>query len=258
MGNLIRNILNQLAMGGAEVVTTEALSSTLGLPPGTGLAIATAKGLAKGVAQTAVLKAYDDICSRQISKLEVSQINYAFDKAEKVFWEFVEKYGENAGYAFDASSSEYENAMQVAEGFLLQSMKKLDVLGCFYGKSLYYGDNQWETIHHTLKMTERLTYRQIVLIRLICEKFPDIDPTYCITEKDACVETMDLINFGIWATPGAYLSQDNSSPIQLETLVPTEYSFELYKKLMLERIPKEDIDKVIKTLCIGKSDRVNE
>jgi hypothetical protein len=263
MGNLIRNILNQLAIGGAEVVTTEALSSSLGLPPGTGLAITTAKGIVKGVAQTAVLKAYDDICSRQISKLEVSKVNYAFDKAEKVFWEFVEKDGENAGYAFDAGSGEFENAMQVAEGFLLQSMrefehKKLDVLGCFYGKSLYDGDNQWESIHHTLKMTDRLTYRQIVLIRLICEKFSGIDPSYCITAKDACVETMDLINFGIWATPGAYLSQDNSSPIVLETLAPTEYSFELYKKLMLERIPKDDIEQVKKTLCITKSDVANE
>lgn len=263
MGNLIRNILNQLTMGGAEVVTTEALSSSLGLPPGTGLAITAAKGIAKGVAQTAVLKVYDDICSRKISKIEISKVNYAFDKAEKVFWEFVEKEGENAGYAFDATSSEYENAMQVAEGFLLQSMresehKKLDVLGCFYGKSLYDGDNQWETIHHTLKMTDRLTYRQIVLIRLICDRFPDIDPTYCITANDACVETMDLINYGIWTTPGAYLGQDNSSPIRLETIVPTEYSFELYKKLMLERIPTEDVDKVIKTLCIAKSDRTNE
>lgn len=263
MENLIRNILNQLAMGGAEVITSETLSSALGLPPGTGLAIATAKGVAKGVAQTAVLNVYDDICSRQISKLEVSKVNYAFDIAEKVFWEFVDKEGENAGYTFDSASSEFENAMQVAEGFLLQSMKeferkKLDVLGRFYGKSLYYGDNQWEAIHHTLKMTDRLTYRQIVLIRLICEKFPDIDPTCSITAKDACIETMDLVNFGIWTTPGAYLSQNNSNPIRLETIAPTEYSFELSKKLMLERIPKEDVDKVIETLCIARSDRTDE
>lgn len=263
MGNLIRNILNQLAMGGAEVVTTEALSSTLGLPPGTGIAVAAAKGLVKGVAQTAVLQVYDDFCSRQISKLELSKVDYAFDVAEKVFWEFVDKEGENAGYTFDSASSEFENAMQVAEGFLLQSMKeferkKLDVLGRFYGKSLYYGDNQWEAIHHTLKMTDRLTYRQIVLIRLICEKFQDIDPTCSITAKDACIETMDLVSFGIWATPGAYLSQNNSNPIRLETLTPTEYSFELYKKLMLERIPKEDVNKVIESLCIARLDSTDE
>lgn len=257
MNDLLRNTLSQLALGAVEKTDMKAVGSLLGLPPELGVVLTIAKPLFKGAAQTAVLNMYDDILHRQISLIETSKVKYTFQKAEKVFWEFVEKEGvENAGYSFDAYSPEYEGARQAAEGFLMQSMeefehKKPDVLGSYYGRNMYYGNTQWERIYQTLKMIERLTYRQIVLIRLISKHFKSEDPEHCITAPDACVEVMELLNYGIWKAPGAFLGQDNSQPIKLKSLEPTPYADQLNVELMLDMIEDADIKHITATLGIG-------
>ena len=264
MSDLKRNILAQLALGAIEQLAPDAIGSLMGLPPGMVTLIMASKPILKGAAQTAVLKMYDDISQRQLSLIETAKVDYSFKKAENVFWEFVEKEGgENAGYSFDAAGPEYEGARQAAEGFLMQSMKefehkKLDVLGSYYGRNLYYGNTQWESIYQTQKMIDRLTYRQILLIRLISEHFNGEDPEHCITAPDACVEVMELLNYGIWKAPGAFLSQDNSQPIKLKTLVPTPYADKLNVELMLDEIEESDIKHILATLRIGPSESVNE
>lgn len=262
--SLFRNILNSLVQSTSDALVAEKMGISAGLPPGTMATVVAAKSLIKGTAQTLALSVYDDMFNRKISQIEASKVNYTFDEVEKVFWEFVEKEGaDQAGYKFNGDSPEYQNALAVAEGVLFQSMrehehKKLNVLGAFYGKSLYEGKEQWEYLHHTLKMTDRLTYRQIVIIRLICDKFPGKEPEESITEPDACVETMDLLNFGIWSAPGAFLNPNNSNPIQLKILQPTEYAMTLCKDMMLERLPLQDISHVLETLQIKKSTINNE
>lgn len=265
MSELLRNILAQLSDEAVETIPSEAIGTLMGLPPGTTSGVVkVSKALLKGTSQTVVLKTYDDIFQRKISKLEAAKAEYSFKKAENVFWDFVDKEGdENAGYTFDKYSPDYESARQAAEGFLMQSMreferKKLDVLGSFYGRNLYYGNDQWETIYQTQKMIERLSFRQIVLIRLISERFTGINPELCITAPDACVEVMELINCGIWKAPGAFLSQDNSRPIPLKTLEPTPYAEKLNVELMLDDLAKEDVEHIIKTLKVGESANTNE
>lgn len=145
----------------------------------------------------------------------------------------------------------------------MQSMKefehkKLDVLGSYYGRNMYYGNAQWEKIYQTQKMIERLTYRQIVLIRLISEHFNGEDPEHCITAPDASVEVMELLNYGIWKAPGAFLSQDNSQPIKLKSLVSTPYADQLNVELMLDKIEDAHIEHIMTTLRIEPSERVNQ
>lgn len=259
MGNLIRNILSQLALNTGEVVTTEVITSSLGLPPGSSLGLLVIRSIVRGAAQTAVLGAYDDVVKRQISNLELLKVDSTFEIAEKTFWEFVEQEGEdNAGYGFDTNSLEYQSALETAEGILMQSMrefehKKLEVLGRFYGRHLYKGSTQWEKIHLTMKMIDRLTYRQLILIRLICAGFPGRDKEMCITSPDVCVETMDLVTYGIWCAPGAFLDQNNSLPIQLNLLVATDYAKELYDELMLGSIDINEVNAVEATFNIRKS-----
>ena len=265
MSELLKNILTQLSDEAVDTIAPEAVGALMGLPPATASSVVkVSKALLKGTSQTVVLKTYDDIFQRKISKLEAAKAEYSFQKAENVFWDFVDKEGdENAGYTFDKYSPDYESARQAAEGFLMQSMrefehKKLDVLGSFYGRNLYYGNDQWEYIFQTQKMIDKMSFRQIVLIRLISERFPEINPALCITAPDACVEVMELLNYGIWKAPGAFLSQDNSRPIPLKTLEPTPYAAKLNVELMLDDLAEEDVEHIIKTLKIGESANTNE
>ena len=93
MGNLIRNILSQLALNTSDAILAGPLLTSLGLPPGTKLAASAVKAVIKGTAQTVALKAYDDIMERQLSDIEKTKVDRTFDVAEQTFWEYVEKEG---------------------------------------------------------------------------------------------------------------------------------------------------------------------
>lgn len=261
----VKNVLTQVSNDAVEAIVPETIGALMGLPQGTiSGVLRVSKSLLKGTAQTIVLNVYGDMFQRNISELEKSKVEQTFKKAQNVFWEFVEKDGaNNAGYLFDISSPEYEGARQSAEGFLMQSMreferKKLDVIGCYFGRNMYYGKTQWEQIFQTQKMIERLTYRQVVLIRLISEHFPGINQEYSITSSDACVEVKELFNYGIWKTTAAYFGEDKSQPILIKELVPTKYADNLKNDLMLDKISAKDVEHIIETLKIGKAPSVGE
>lgn len=93
--SLFRNILNSVVQGASDALVAEKMGVSAGLPPGTMATVVAAKSLIKGTAQTLALSVYDDIFDRKISQIEASKVNQTFDEAEKVFWQFVEKEGEN-------------------------------------------------------------------------------------------------------------------------------------------------------------------
>jgi len=90
-----------------------------------------------------------------------------------------------------------------------------------------------------------LTFRQIVLIRLIDEGFKGLDSSLFVTEPTMCVEINRLKDYGIWQTEGAAFGINESWHIQLNTIIPTFYSEKVCKALMLEKLSEEDIKRTI-------------
>ena len=100
-------------------------------------------------------------------------------------------------------------------------------------------------------MAGTLTYRQVVLIRLICEGFKGISPEMFVTNPSACVEINRMRDYGLWMTDMAMFKNDASATIQLRLLKPTEYTQMVYDALMLEKLSDEDIKRTIDSLALS-------
>ena len=165
---------------------------------------------------------------------------------------------------FDANSSQIDNAFEVAEHVTLEGIrqserKKVDILGQYLGRTFYKQDANWQDMHQMITMAGSLTLRQLIVIRLIADKFEGLDTSMFIGNPSACVEINNLLNYGIWQTKGASFGTNNSLAIQLSSIIPTSYSKQVKDVLMLDRLPKEDIERTIESFHLtseGSIERV--
>ena len=156
-------------------------------------------------------------------------------------------------YSFEVAEHATTEAIRQSEN------AKVDILGRYYGRQLYKGNQSWQDMHQIISMTSSLTLRQIVIIHLISTKFKDYDQMLFISNPSACVEVNRLKEYGIWKTVGAAFGIDESQPIRLTELIPTAYSHMISRELMLECINETDIKRVIDSLNLttdGKKPKI--
>ena len=99
-----------------------------------------------------------------------------------------------------------------------------------------------------IAMAGTLTFRQIVLIRLIKEVFKNVDENLFISNPYACVEVNRLRDYGIWQTEGASFGINESRPIQLKSIRPTIYAEKVCDALMLDRLSDDDVQRTLESL----------
>lgn len=236
-------------------ITEEALDSIIlsyNLPAG--IALKTIKAIVKSSTQSIISNCYDDITHRQLSSREAQKHNSVFEIAIRTFIDCA--HNDNVESMFIISDdAQYEYAYEVAEHLSMEAIrqseqKKIDILGRFYGKQFYEGRMNWQDMHQVIAMTGELSYRQIILIKLICERFSGMDQESYISNPSACVEINRLLDYGIWRREGAAFSTDNSNHILLKRVNPTEYAKLIYDVLMLNHIESEDIERTIESLHI--------
>ena len=127
-------------------------------------------------------------------------------------------------------------------------LNKIKILGRFYGKSMYEGRTNWNDLHQITSMTGDLSFRQLVLIYLINEDFPSINRDMYISNPHACVEIKQLLKYGIWELSGMLFSENNTAPIQIETINKTSFAQVVSDRLMLTSLNFENIKDVIDSL----------
>ena len=99
-----------------------------------------------------------------------------------------------------------------------------------------------------ITMAGTLTFRQIMLIRLIKEGFKNVDGNLFISNPYACVEVNRLRDYGIWQTEGASFGINESRPIQLKSIRPTIYAEKVCEALMLNRLSDDDVQRTLESL----------
>lgn len=62
------------------------------------------------------------------------------------------------------------------------------------------------------------------------------------------MEINRLKDYGIWQTEGAAFGINESWAIQLKSIIPTRYSDQVSKALMLDRLSEDDVKRTIETL----------
>lgn len=249
---LIRNALTQMTGAVTDSAMTDIVSA-YNLP--LGLTLKIAQAVIKGTMQGVMQNCYDDVTSRQLSNREVEKHIMVFDVAERTFIEQAVKDGvDQMVIVMDDSQLKY--AFEVAEHVSLEAIrqseeKKIEILGRYYGRRFYQGPGDWQDMHQIIMMAGSLTYRQIVLIRLINEGFCDVSQEKFITNPSACVEINRMKDFGLWMTDMAMFKNDSSAGIQIKMLKPTRYTGMVCDALMLEKLSEEDIKRTLESLAIS-------
>ena len=249
----MRNVLAQLT-GNLSDSAFVALASSYNLP--VGLTLGVAQALAKGALQGVMLDCYDDVQERKLSSREVQKHNIVFDVAERTYFDLAaQNYDNSASQAIVVDDSYLHNISEVAEHASLEAIrqseeKKIEVLGRYYGGEFYkHGWNiDFLEMHQIISMVGTLTFRQIVLIRLISEGFKGYDWNLFVGNPTACVEVNRLKDYGIWITEGTSFGIDESGAIQIKSIIPSKYSDKVCEALMLDKLSDEDVKRIIDSL----------
>lgn len=255
--NLMRNVLTQLTSALSDSAFA-AIVAVNNLPAG--LTLSLAQSVAKGTIQSVMQNCYDDVQSMNLSKREVAKHNLVFDVAVRTYLELTANdSGNGAQYDIVLEDAYYQELLESAEHISLEAIrqseeKKIKVLGRYYGGEFYkHGPNiDIQNMHQMITMVGMLTFRQIVLIRLITEGFKGLDMNLFIHNPFVCVEINRLRDYGIWLTEGASFGIDESGEIQLKSIIPSRYSEIVYEALMLERLSDDDVQRTIDSLDLKK------
>lgn len=251
--NVMRSVVSQLA-GGISDAGFAALVSTYNLPAG--LTLGMAQALVKGSVQGVMLSCYDEVQKQRLSDREVQKHNMVFDVAERTYFELAaENYSAGDSQTLVLDDSYITQVEEIAEHASLEAIrqsetKKIEVIGRYYGGEFYkHGWNiDFQDMHQMITMVGMLTFRQIVLIRLIAEGFKDVNTDLFISNPSACVEVNRLRDYGIWKTEGAAFGINESGRIQLKSIHATDYSAIVCESLMLGKLSEDDMRRTIESL----------
>lgn len=249
----MRNVLTQLT-GNLSDAGFTALVTAYNLPAG--LTLGVAKAIVRSTMQGVMQNCYDEVQSRALSKREVTKHNLVFDIAERTYFELAANdMGNGPSQDIVLEDAYYQQVYETAEHVSIEAirqseMRKIEVLGRYYGGEFYkHGANiEFQDMHQMITMIGELTYRQIVMIRLISDDLENLDGNLFVGNPHACVEINRLKDYGIWQTEGAAFGINESWAIQLKSIIPTIYSEQVSNALMLDRLSDEDVKRTIESL----------
>lgn len=241
-------------VGGLINIGFSELAVIAGFPQAS-LAVPVVKGLVIGLIESC----YNEYAQKTLSVRESKKLNQVCSIAMRTFRELAEK-DDVIAWEMRMNPELIDFSFEVAEHATTEAIRqsenaKVDILGRYYGRQLYMGNQSWQDMHQIISMTSSLTLRQIVMIHLISTSFKDYDQMLFISNPSACVEVNRLKEYGIWKTVGAAFGIDESQPIRLTELIPTAYSHMISRELMLECINETDIKRVIDSLNLTTDGR---
>lgn len=262
-------VVSKMAKGGISKAVGASVGTLVGefvlsLDPtlAGGTALILGKAIAEGCSASIAQSMYDDIRKRteSVSAHQTEKIELVFEIARKKFVELLAKSMDTehlVSIDFQLDKSVEEQAFGAAEHVFVASMnqynmKKLEVLGKLYGKAFFEDKRNFDDLHLAIDIADRWSYRQILLLYLICNDCCGLAKELYITDSRICIELRRLQNDGVWFIDGVPLSIDNSMPIQVAQLRPTDFAKELYQELVLDDIPVDDVKEIMKDFRLAK------
>lgn len=245
MANKFIELSSELAGASAA----EHLAVVLGAEPTVALAT-TVAFVAKSIVQGSLEKLHGDFLSRAVTKSQSSKIEMVFAAVQRKYYQLINEQGwqlnhPEAGYFVEGLVEGIERAVLIAMNEVEQ--KKINVHGNVLA-NYFVMNTDWSDYHYQAKLIEKFTWRQLVLIHLISNKFSDFSKNSCIHNHTACVEVNELLTYGIWSQKGAPYDVNNSDPICIELLQPTEFAHSLASKMSIPDYGMQVIKDVIATL----------
>lgn len=193
----------------------------------------------------------------QLSTIQDAKFNIVITRAKATFdrLAITENLIDIHPESYDYIQNSLEFSLHILQNAINKSQfKKLEVLGDFWGKSIADGNIDWDNLHTEGNIFNSLMYRQLILLRLLDDGFPENQQELCINNPSICVELNQLLQLGFWKTSGVYFGTNNSGPIQISELKKTNFCSNFVERLMLNNLDIVDVEKVKNSLFIEESD----
>lgn len=162
---------------------------------------------------------------------------------------------------WDTSSSarlkSYADALYDSQSFLIftaltETDRRKDLIfGNYWGYIICNHDESFDDQYFTVSLIKKLSYRQIVLIKLIAEGLPESIRTKTITKPEISVDLNMLHQYGFWDIMGKEINANYENFRSLDGINKTKLADITYKRLSLSTIiSKNEVHKIISTMLL--------
>lgn len=240
--------------GGSEIAKTNVLEliTAVGLSPDFTIAANILIDVFSGKVGQTVNSVFRDVKGRQLSVSQSNRVDDMFRFAHK---RFIERVSKDNSYLV-ASEINVEHILEYAEGMILKAInenqrRKIEIMGNFLGETMYSGESDMHLLQQISNTLSKLSWRQVVMVKLISERFPGCNLDLIPTNHSAAIEINELQQYGFWQSEGARFGINNSVTYRLKDIVPTEYCRSFVLLTGMDIISKEDKCEVVKSLSLG-------
>ncbi len=162
---------------------------------------------------------------------------------------------------WDTSSSSklesYADALYDSQSFLIftaltETDRRKDLIfGNYWGYIICNHNESFDDQYFTVSLIKKLSYRQIVLIKLIAEGLPESIKTKTITKPEISVDFNLLYQYGFWDIMGKDINANYENFRSLDGINKTKLSDITYKRLSLSTvINKNEVNNMISTMLL--------
>lgn len=246
--DFIRKTTDELARMGVDAFCTSIGFS--GYP----IAASLLRAVFSTIIENGVVTVFNDVGNRQLSTWQQNKVIDMFVIAQNRYLMRVSK---DKNYVTDSTDYTAEQIYEYVEGLILKAMNenqrhKIKVMGNFLGETMYSGNfsqvHKFQQISNTLA---KLSWRQVVLIKLISEGFYGYDTTLVPQSHSAAIEINELQQYGFWQSEGAMFSLDYSRTFPLKDIKATDYCQEFVKETGMDIITIENKSTVMNSLQLA-------
>lgn len=217
--------------------------SLVGISPLGQLALTSSIKLAKSYLEYSIKPLYDDFSHRQLSQFQMSRLQSITVRAIKTFYKRCEVDNWNLEHT---ESEDYINFLFKSQDHLifqsLQDAQRLkDILyGSYWGNLIYEHDENWDDQFFTINLIGRLSFRQVILIKLLVDGFPDINTNLSITNPIIVAEFNELTPL-FWHIEKGVELHNHWDTRHLGNLVVTDFAQRVYRMLDLSEFITEEM-----------------
>ena len=217
-------------------------------------AIASISGVASLLEQMKINRRFAE--DLQISKYYKERLIHILDIGHDV----VKNRAEKEGLFTNPEFLDKEDAFIDAQlSVIVEAMKdtkrnKDSFYGSLYGSIVFEHNDDWDDQYFSIATLGKLSIRQLVLLKLIIERFSSNDMKVSITNPIISYE-MDEMAPLFWYNEKGFEIKKNIQFRYLGDIVPTSFAMQLYKRLSLETfITEAQVSSVIDQMHLQETD----
>ena len=149
----------------------------------------------------------------------------------------------------------YSNYLYDSQSFLIsmaltETDRRKDVFfGNYWGYIICNHEESFDDQYFTASLIKSLSYRQLVLIKLIAEGLPKDINTKTITKPEISVDLNLLNQYGFWDVMGKEINANYENYRSLDGIKKTKLTDITYKRLSLSTLIRQnEVNKIVSTM----------